>query len=92
MKKYRITCQTDPYHASMSAMHRGKEILKWDGATPVKWVHDDNFGYGYTLAEARKELMSYAHEDSDSWGEKIIHKYFDLYYESDVFTYRAEEF
>lgn len=45
-KKYRITCKTDPYHASRCARYKGREILERDGATPVKWVHDDYFGQG----------------------------------------------
>lgn len=88
-KKYRITCKTDAYHASRCARYKGREILKWDGATPVKWVHDDNFGYGYTLKEVRTILMGYAREDAV---KPIRHKYFSMYYESDVFTYAAEEF
>lgn len=92
MKKYRITCQTDAYHASRTARHRGKEILKWDGATPVKWVHDDYSGLGYTLKEVRDALMSFAYEDAERTGEKITHKYFEMYYESDIFIYKAEEF
>lgn len=91
-KKYRITCKTDPYHASRSARHKGCKILERDGATPVKWVHDDYFGLGYTLKEVRQALMSLAYEDAERSGEKIRHKYFSMYYESDVFTYAAEEF
>lgn len=91
-KKYRITCKTDPYHASRSARHQGCKILERNGATPVKWVHDDYFGLGYTLKEVRQALMSLAYEDSERSGEKIRHKYFSLHYESDVFTYAAEEF
>lgn len=91
-KRYRITCKTDPYHASRCARYKGREILERDGATPVKWVHDDHFGLGYTLKEVRKALMSLAYEDAERTGEKIRHKYFSMYYESDVFTYVAEEF
>lgn len=91
-KKYRITCKTDPYHASRSARHKGCKILERDGATPVKWVHDDYFGLGYTLKEVRQALMSLAYEDAERSGEKIRHKYFSMHYESDVFTYAAEEF
>ena len=92
MKKYRITCQTDAYHASKSAAYKGHEILKYDGATPVKWIHDDYSGLGYTLKEARQILMSFAYEDVYENGEKISHKYFEMSYVSDVFTFRAEEF
>ena len=91
-KKYRITCKTDPYHASRTAKHQGCKILERDGATPVKWVHDDYFGLGYTLKEVRQALMSLAYEDAERSGEKIRHKYFSMHYESDVFTYAAEEF
>ena len=92
MKKYRITCKTDPYHASRCAGYKGCEILEWKESTPVKWVHDDNYGIGYTLEEARKELDGYAKEDWESNGGRIMHKHFEMYYESDVFTYAAEEF
>ena len=91
-KKYRITCKTDPYHASRCLRYKGREILERDGATPVKWVHDDYFGLGYTLKEVRMALMSFAYEDAERSGEKIRHKYFSMHYESDVFTYAAEEF
>lgn len=91
-KKYRITCTTDPYHASRCARYKGREILEWNGATPVKWVHDDYSGLGFTLKEVRQALMSLAYEDAERAGEKIHHKYFSMYYKSDVFTYEAEEF
>lgn len=92
MKYYRITCSTDPYHSSGHKRYKGHEILKKDGATPVCWVHDDNSGYGYSLAEARKILHSYATEDWLQSGEKNYHKYFSPYYQSDVWTYHIEEF
>ena len=91
-KKYRITCKTDPYHASRCLRYKGREILERDGATPAKWVHDDYFGLGDTLKEVRQALMSLAYDDAERSGEKILHKYFSMYYESDVFTYEAEEF
>lgn len=91
-KKYRITCKTDPYHASRCARYKGREILEWNGATPVKWVHDDNYLKGYSLNEARSILMRYAHQDNDQWDIPVRHKYFSMHYESDVFTYAAEEF
>lgn len=92
MKRYRIICITDPYHASRSASHKGKEILKYNGATPVEWVHDDYFGLGYTLEEARKELDGYAAKDWESNGGKNLHKHFAMSYTSDIWTYRIEEF
>lgn len=95
MKKYRITCQTDPYHASRKPRYKGNEILKRDGATPVKWVHDDNYGYGYSLEEARKQLDSYYHEDTQHCSARdagVSRKHFETYYRSDVWTYSIEEF
>ena len=74
-KKYRITCKTDPYHASRCLRYKGREILELDGATPVKWVHDDYFGLGYTLKEVREALMSFAYEDAERSGEKIRHTF-----------------
>lgn len=92
MKKYRITCSTDPYHASRTAKPRGCEVLLKFGPTPVKWVHDDNYGYGFTLNAARAKLMSYAKEDSYSWGNPVSHKFMSMSYESDVYMYSIEEF
>lgn len=86
MKKYMITCATDPYHASHCSRHRGQKILKYDGPTPIKWVHDDGYGYGYTLDEARKILMQYARDDDNT----KEHKYFDMYYNEDIWKYKIE--
>lgn len=93
MKKYRITCKTDPYHASSTGKYYGCEILERNWRTPVKWVHDDNFGMGYTLEEARRALMHLAREDAATQCDgKIRHKYLSLFCEIDVFLYEAEEF
>lgn len=95
MKIYRITCKTDPYHASRSRRYEGCEILKYDGATPVKWVHDDNCGNGYTLEEARRELDLYYHEDTATCSAKdagVSRKHFENFYRSDIWTYEIEEF
>ena len=86
-KKYIITCGSDPYHASRSRRYEGKTILKRNGATPVLWIHDDNFGDGFTLEEARKVLDSYHREDGDYANP---HRHFDMSYEIDVWTYRIE--
>lgn len=91
MKKYRITCSTDAYHASRCKRYEGCQVLKYDGATPVKWVHDNNYYKGYALDEARRVLMRYAHEDNDQYAIPVHHKFFSMSYESDVFTYKAEE-
>lgn len=88
MKKYIITKSTDAYHASRMAVKGA--VLKRDGATPVKWIYDDNYGFGYTLNEARRMLNGYYREDGGTASEGCHHKYFELYYEDDVVTYRAE--
>jgi hypothetical protein len=58
-KNYIIVEKCDAYNAK-AHFERGAKVLKREGATPVKWVHDDNFGHFYTLAEAQKVLLSYA--------------------------------
>lgn len=89
-KTYIITKATDAYHASRCV--RGGRVLRWDGGTPVEWVHDDNFGRGFTLEEARKELNGYYLEDKREGGaEGISHRYFDNSYTSDVYTYSIVE-
>lgn len=88
-KSYIITKATDAYHASRCV--RGGRVLRWDGGTPVEWVHDDNFGRGFTLEEARKELNGYYLEDKQGGSEGISHRYFDNSYTSDVYTYSIVE-
>ena len=58
-KNYIIVEKCDAYNAQVH-FERGAKVLKREGATPVKWVHDDNFGHFYTLCEAQKVLLSYA--------------------------------
>lgn len=86
-----IVCKTDPYHASRTTRHRGCRILRMDGATPVEWVHDDDYGYGLTLDMARHILHLYASEDSARSGEPNRHRYFSTSYTSDVYTYSIVE-
>ena len=57
---YLIYAICDPYNAK--SHHHGEEVLKSDGATPVKWVYDNNFGHLYTREEAHKELHKLAAE------------------------------
>lgn len=60
-KKYRIVGSCNPYHARFH--YNGyNEVLRYDGTTPVEWVVNDNYGYGFTLDEAMDKLDSYANE------------------------------
>lgn len=90
MKTYIIFCATDAYHSARSAKSLGRQILEWEGTTPIKWVHDDNCGHGYTLAEARKVLHGYYKSDKAEGNETETHKYMDSYYHNDVWTYGIE--
>lgn len=60
MTKYIITAACDPYNARKH--YHGQRVLKMNMTTPVKWVHDDDYGYGYSLEEAMAKLDGYAHE------------------------------
>lgn len=91
-KRYRITCQTDPYHAGRSSRHHDKVILKYDGATPVKWVHEDNGGEGLTLDQARRTLLGYAREDTCCKTGSRNYRFFDNSYDDDIWSYRIEPF
>lgn len=63
-KKYRIVGSCNPYHARFH--YNGyNEVLRYDGMTPVEWVVDDDYGYGFTLEEAMNKLDSYADNIND---------------------------
>lgn len=79
MKKYIITGLCDPYNARFHFNAQNNKALKFDGATPVKWVVDDNYGNGYSLEEAQNILDGYANSMSDdvcynddSWIQQLI--------------------
>ena len=61
--KYIIYASCDAYNARKH--YHGEEVLERDGATPVKWVHDDNFHHGYSCDEALDELVKLAKEISN---------------------------
>lgn len=63
MKKYRIIANCDPYNARFH--YHNEQVLKYDGATPIEWVVDDNYGDGYTLEEAHDILDGYADQLND---------------------------
>lgn len=83
--KYIITCATDAYTASRMSF-RGKTILDYNGCTPVKWVVDDNFGEGLSLAEAQDILSDLADEYGSTDYENT-----DNLLQIDRLTYRIEE-
>jgi DNA-binding XRE family transcriptional regulator len=57
---YRIVATCNPYNSRTH--HHGEEVLERDGATPIRWVHDDNFGHLFTKEEAQQKLLEYARE------------------------------
>ena len=63
-KLYRIVASCDPYNARFH--YRDQEVIRYDMATPIEWVHDDNYGYGYTLEEAFDILDGYACDLGDN--------------------------
>lgn len=52
---HRITASCDPYHVRRH--YNGQKILRYDMATPVKWVIEDDIP---TLEEAKEKLMRLA--------------------------------
>lgn len=61
---YQIVAHCDPYHAKLH-ISRCAKVLKRDGATPIKWVYDDNYGRGYSLEEAHKAMDDLAWQISN---------------------------
>lgn len=61
MRNYRITACCDPYHARFH--YRGQEVLRWDMATPIEWVVEDDL----TEKEALDWLRDYVAESNDLW-------------------------
>ena len=57
---YLIYASCDAYNAKKH--YHNERVLERDGATPVKWVHSDNYGKFFTKTEALKELEKYARE------------------------------
>ena len=67
-KIYRIVASCDPYNSRFH--YNGQEVLRYDMATPIEWVHDDNYGYGYTLEEAFDILDGFA----DNLGDNVSYE------------------
>lgn len=65
MKKYIITGSCDPYNARFHFNSSNNQPLRYDMTTPVEWVVNDDYGYGYTLEEAYNILDGYANQMSD---------------------------
>ena len=75
-KKYMVVGQCNPYHAKFhySKLNR---VLKYDGATPVKWVVDDNWGEGLEEGELEKTFRDIA------WGNNNNRFHYDKEYVED---------
>ena len=78
-KTYRITATCDPYNA-MKHYHNEK-VIRRNGGTPVKWIHDNR--EGMTLESANAVLLDYAKITAGkyipNWGLAVLHmeKYTD---------------
>lgn len=59
--KMMVVAYCDPYNARFH--HHDQRVLAYDGATPVKWVMDDDYGCGISLERALCILERYASED-----------------------------
>lgn len=73
MKHYCIIAKCDPYNARRH--HHGERVVRYDGATPVEWIHcGESFD---SLREANERLFSMAKEAAghffDNWGLAVIH-------------------
>jgi DNA-binding XRE family transcriptional regulator len=64
---YRIVASCNPYNSRTH--HHGEEVLERDGVTPIRWVHDDNFGHLFTKEEAQEKLLGYAREYFSEHGD-----------------------
>ena len=78
-RNYRIVAICNPYHARFH--YRGQEVLRYDVATPVEWVMEDDL----TEAEAHEILDSYACDLSDDVS------YYDDDYHYETIEYLTEE-
>ncbi len=81
---WRIGALTDPHHSHLH--YHGGEVLRYDGATPVEWVHDDNNGNGYTRQEAMALLAGWARESGIEFHRG------DMSFTDDVMTFFMEKF
>ena len=86
MKTYRITATCNPYNARIH--YNGGEVLRYDGATPVEWVHRDNLSY----EEAVQQFKNWANEDCCWWGLMEIAEAIDAILEDgEISEYSVEE-
>lgn len=78
-KTYRIVAKCDPYNAKKH--YHGEKVVRYDGATPVEWIHDNH--EGMTLEAANAVLLDFARETAGqyipNWGLAVLHleKYTD---------------
>lgn len=64
-----IVARCDPYHARFH--YNGQKVLKYDGATPVEWIQDDDFGDGYTIEKAKEAIWKLALDScDDNWNHE----------------------
>lgn len=62
-KKFQITATCDPYNALFH--YKDQRVLAFDGAAPIKWLSDDNYGDGFDHEEALSKLDTYANDLND---------------------------
>jgi hypothetical protein len=70
---YRIVASCDPYNAKKH--YHGEKVIRWNGATPVEWIHDDRTGL--SLKEANALILDYARETAGqyiaNWGVAVLY-------------------
>lgn len=64
MSKYMVVAHCDPYNAK--SHYHGETVLKYDMATPIKWVIDNGYDDGLSKHEALSLLECIAAE-VDYW-------------------------
>lgn len=94
--KKMVVAYCDPYNARFH--HHNQRVLECDGATPVKWVMWDDYGFGISEDKALATLEKYASMDGydyydeaqiEAWVQDFKEAYEyenDAPYEGDVDT------
>lgn len=65
MTRYWIIAKCDPHNARFHFNECNNKPIRYDGATCVEWVVDDNYEDGYTIEEAYDILDRYADQLND---------------------------
>ena len=73
--KKMIVASCNPYNARTH--YNGERVLEYDMTTPVKWVINDDYGFGLTDEEAHKVMESYAnaYDNAEYFDEASLEEY-----------------